>query len=148
MEIDVEATLKRYRYVPPDPLLNRLKKTFGPAAKAKRKVDGRDWLVIGSRDAVPTMADIIAASASYFKTSVEVVCSSKRNVSAVRPRQVAMYLCRAHTVKSFPQIGRALGGRDHTTVLHGVQKMERLLNSDPVITRAVADIRAKLGLAE
>jgi chromosomal replication initiator protein len=48
----------------------------------------------------------------------------------VRPRQIAMYLAKVLTLRSLPEIGRRFGGRDHTTVLHAVRKIEGLSNKD------------------
>jgi chromosomal replication initiator protein len=48
----------------------------------------------------------------------------------VRPRQIAMYLAKTLTLRSLPEIGRRFGGRDHTTVLHAVRKIENLVGND------------------
>jgi chromosomal replication initiator protein len=51
----------------------------------------------------------------------------------VRPRQIAMYLAKTLTLRSLPEIGRRFGGRDHTTVLHAVRKIEGLVDSDATL---------------
>jgi chromosomal replication initiator protein len=51
----------------------------------------------------------------------------------VKPRQVAMFLAKMLTLRSLPEIGRRFGGRDHTTVLHAVRKIEGLLQSDTIL---------------
>jgi chromosomal replication initiator protein len=56
--------------------------------------------------------------------------SDRRTRVIVKPRQIAMYLAKTMTPRSFPEIGRRFGGRDHTTVLHAVRKIEELINSD------------------
>ena len=56
--------------------------------------------------------------------------SSRRTRTIVRPRQIAMYLAKILTPRSLPEIGRRFGGRDHTTVLHAVRKIEELINGD------------------
>jgi chromosomal replication initiator protein len=61
--------------------------------------------------------------------------SSRRTANVVRPRQIAMYLAKVLTLRSLPEIGRRFGGRDHTTVLHAVRKIEGLVNGD----RGLAD---------
>ena len=53
-----------------------------------------------------------------------------RDRAVARPRQVAMYLCKQLTSRSLPEIGRKFGGRDHTTVIHAVRKVEELRASD------------------
>ena len=60
----------------------------------------------------------------------------------VYPRQVAMYLCRTMTRKSFPQIGRAFGKRDHTTVLYAFRRIEKALPEDPRMADDIARVDA------
>jgi chromosomal replication initiator protein len=55
----------------------------------------------------------------------------------VRPRQIAMYLAKALTLRSLPEIGRRFGGRDHTTVLHAVRKIETLAGSDSALAEEI-----------
>ncbi len=66
----------------------------------------------------------------YFKLSVEEMKSVKRQRSVLYPRQVAMYLCRTLTDSSLPEIGRAFGGKDHSTVLHAVEKISKEMAQD------------------
>lgn len=73
--------------------------------------------------------------AKHFNISRQDIVSSRRNRSIVRPRQISMYLAKTLTDRSFPEIGRRFGGRDHTTVLHAVRKIESLMKED----RAFAD---------
>ena len=56
--------------------------------------------------------------------------SSRRSINIARPRQIAMYLCKELTSYSYPEIGKAFGGKDHTTVLHAVKKIQSMLESD------------------
>ncbi|NLT20167.1 MAG: chromosomal replication initiator protein DnaA [Syntrophomonadaceae bacterium] len=67
---------------------------------------------------------------SYYNVETSELISKKRHKQIVLPRQVAMYLCRSLTDASFPQIGDQFGGRDHTTVIHSVEKMEREIQTD------------------
>ncbi|MEC7629308.1 MAG: helix-turn-helix domain-containing protein, partial [Pseudomonadota bacterium] len=57
--------------------------------------------------------------------------------AVARPRQIAMYLSKQLTTRSLPEIGRKFGGRDHTTVIHAVRKVESLRESDPSIEEDV-----------
>ena len=66
----------------------------------------------------------------YFKLSVEEMKSVRRQRSVLYPRQVAMYLCRTLTDASLPEIGRAFGGKDHSTVLHAVGKISKEMAQD------------------
>ena len=82
--------------------------------------------------------DIIAATAQYFRLSVDDLYGSSRSQSIATARQIAMYLCRERTSLSLPKIGQAFGGRDHTTVIHAVRQIEKLRASDAELD---ADIR-------
>lgn len=68
----------------------------------------------------------------YFQISVEDIRSKKRSSNIAFPRQIAMYLCRKLTSESFPKIGTEFGGKDHSTVMHSVEKIEQEIknNSD------------------
>ncbi|ACB93662.1 chromosomal replication initiator protein DnaA [Beijerinckia indica] len=68
--------------------------------------------------------------ASHFNVSRADILSSRRTANVVRPRQIAMYLSKIMTLRSLPEIGRRFGGRDHTTVLHAVRKIENLASTD------------------
>jgi len=74
--------------------------------------------------------DIQKLVASHFNVSRSDILSSRRTANVVRPRQIAMYLSKVLTLRSLPEIGRRFGGRDHTTVLHAVRKIETLATSD------------------
>ncbi|EPX84449.1 ATPase involved in DNA replication initiation [Rubellimicrobium thermophilum DSM 16684] len=69
---------------------------------------------------------------------------NRRLKGFARPRQVAMYLAKALTTRSLPDIGRRFGGRDHTTVLHGVRRIEALMAEDPQLAEDVATLRRVL----
>jgi hypothetical protein len=73
--------------------------------------------------------------------------SIRRTANLVRPRQVAMYLAKKHTLRSLPFIGRRFGGRDHTTVLHAVRKIEWLIADEPELAAEVKAIEQMLGVA-
>jgi chromosomal replication initiator protein len=62
----------------------------------------------------------------------------------VRPRQVAMYLAKTLTLRSLPEIGRRFGGRDHTTVLHAVRKIENLVNNDNTLAEEIEALKRQL----
>ena len=71
--------------------------------------------------------DIQRVVARQYNVSRADLLSSRRTANVVRPRQVAMYLAKTLTLRSLPEIGRRFGGRDHTTVLHAVRKIENLV---------------------
>ncbi len=70
--------------------------------------------------------------------------SQRRTAKIVRPRQIAMYLAKMNTGRSLPEIGRRFGGRDHTTVLHAVRKIERLRLTDGKLNAELEAIEALL----
>jgi chromosomal replication initiator protein len=74
--------------------------------------------------------DIQRMVARHFNVSRSDMLSSRRTANVVRPRQIAMYLAKTLTLRSLPEIGRRFGGRDHTTVLHAVRKIEALADKD------------------
>ena len=62
----------------------------------------------------------------------------------MRPRQIAMYLAKTLTLRSLPEIGRRFGGRDHTTVLHAVRKIEGLSESDQLLSQELDTLKRML----
>lgn len=74
--------------------------------------------------------DIQRVVAKHFNVTKADLLSSRRARAVVRPRQIAMYLAKQLTPRSLPEIGRRFGGRDHTTVLHAVRKVEELMSDD------------------
>lgn len=86
--------------------------------------------VIGAFNRQITVENIQKTVADYFKIKVGDLFSKKRTRVIVRPRQVAMWLCKEVTPHSYPMIGEAFGGRDHTTVIHAVRTIEALRGKD------------------
>ena len=74
--------------------------------------------------------DILRIVSRHFKVPRNDLLSSRRSRDVVRPRQIAMYLAKSLTSRSLPEIGRRFGGRDHTTVLHSVRKVEQMMKDD------------------
>ena len=68
--------------------------------------------------------------ASYFNLKLSDMTSSRRSINIARPRQIAMFLCKDITSFSYPEIGKAFGGKDHTTVMHAVKKIVSLSSED------------------
>jgi chromosomal replication initiator protein len=77
--------------------------------------------------------DIQRVVAKHYNVSRSDLVSSRRTRTIVKPRQIAMYLAKVMTPRSLPEIGRRFGGRDHTTVLHAVRKVEELLRADQML---------------
>jgi len=102
-----------------------------------------------SRVAFPSWVGAIkriqhAVCAEYGITMTELL-SQRRHKKIVRPRHVAMYLCKTLTDRSFPEIGRRFGGRDHTTTINAVQRVERLCATDEVFRIQIEAFAESLG---
>ncbi|MBL7164817.1 MAG: chromosomal replication initiator protein DnaA [Anaerolineales bacterium] len=87
---------------------------------------------------------IIDTVADVYGVAVDRILGRERTQTIARPRQIAMYLMREETDVSFPQIGEALGGRDHTTVMYGHGKISDLLERDDKVRRQVIEIKERL----
>jgi chromosomal replication initiator protein len=88
--------------------------------------------------------DIQRVVARQYNVSRSDLLSSRRTANVVRPRQVAMYLAKTLTLRSLPEIGRRFGGRDHTTVLHAVRKIEGLVGNDVVLAEEIEVLKRQL----
>jgi chromosomal replication initiator protein len=84
-----------------------------------------------------SMEEIQKRVAEHFKIRLSDMSSARRARAVARPRQVAMYLSKQLTSRSLPEIGRAFGGRDHTTVMHAVRKVEELVKTDSAFAEDV-----------
>ena len=87
---------------------------------------------------------IIEVVAEHFGVSPEDITSKKRNSEFVQPRQVVMYLCRKLTDTSYVNIGKLLGKKDHTTIIHGVNKIEDELKNNDELASKVETIKKKI----
>ncbi len=74
-----------------------------------------------------TVPNIISATAAHFQMSADELLSDRRHHYLVRPRHIAMYISYVHTMQSLQSLGRKFGGRDHTTILHGVRSIQNLI---------------------
>jgi chromosomal replication initiator protein len=84
-----------------------------------------------------SVEEVLKAVAAHYGLKVSELKSSRKSRYISRPRQVAMYLARRLTGLSFPEIGKALGGKDHSTVVKGVQRVEKMMAQDPELTDTV-----------
>ncbi len=88
--------------------------------------------------------EVIRKVAESFGVALDRILSRERSREVALPRQIAMYLLRQESNISLPQIGEALGGRDHTTIMYGCDKIADLLERDDRLRRQVIDIRQQL----
>jgi chromosomal replication initiator protein len=99
--------------------------------------------VIPGKGQVLTCDAIVKAVAGHFDVKVSDLKSTKRGRQIALPRQIAMYLCRKHTSASYPEIGQALGGKDHTTALNAFNRIKERLDG-PEVRRHVEECERAL----
>src|SRR3989442_7856387 len=99
-----------------------------------QEVLGELW---GDEEKIITIEQIQKKVAEFFGVSVADLKAKNRTKAVALPRQVAMYLARQLTHASLAEIGRAFGGKDHTTVLHAVDKIQTLLGEDQKLRRNI-----------
>lgn len=129
--VTVDEVMARYRYAHPNC------KLF-----ASNGIDK-------ARDGFTDGATILRIVVKRCGVNMVDLASERRRASLVRVRQIACWLMRTHTLLSFPQIGAKLGGRDHTTALHAVRRIDDLRERDPAVkelTDELSDlVRAEFG---
>jgi chromosomal replication initiator protein len=91
-----------------------------------------------------TIEEIQKQVANHFNIRLSDMHSARRARSVARPRQVAMYLAKQLTARSLPEIGRKFGGRDHTTVMHAVKKVDELKGLDTGFAEDIELLRRML----
>lgn len=91
-----------------------------------------------------TVGAIQEAVTTYFSITITELNSKRRTRQLAFPRQIAMFLTRELTELSLPKIGKEFGGRDHTTVLHAYDKIQRELKTDPVLDKIIKDLKTKI----
>ena len=100
--------------------------------------------LLRSSDRRVTIDEIQKRVAEHYTIKLADMHSARRSRSVARPRQVAMYLAKQLTSRSLPEIGRKFGGRDHTTVMHAVRRIEELVTSDRALAEDVELLRRML----
>ena len=100
--------------------------------------------VLRANDRRVTIEEIQRRVAEHYNIKLSEMSSERRARAVARPRQVAMFLSKQLTQRSLPEIGRKFGGRDHTTVMHAVRKIEQLRESDPGIAEDLELLKRNL----
>ena len=100
----------------------------------------RDLIKLGEAKRI-RIEDIQRVVAKHYNVTRADLLSNRRTRSVVHPRQIAMYLAKTMTPRSLPEIGRRFGGRDHTTVLHAVRKIEGLVTADAALAEEIETLR-------
>jgi chromosomal replication initiator protein len=93
---------------------------------------------------VVTIQQIQKLVASTYKLTIDELVSKNNARQISHPRQIAMYLCKHLTKHSYPEIGRAFGGKHHTTVIHSVEKIEALVATDETLQRLISELSESL----
>ena len=120
----------------PAPAAKPVPETFGPPLDL--------YLAWMTRDRIYVI-EIIKATVRHFETCLPDILGQSRHGIHIMPRHIAIYLARTLTPRTLPELGTAFGGRDHTTILNSVRRIQRLLDDgDERVTADVAAIRAKL----
>ncbi len=102
----------------------------------------KDILIEKNREV--TVEDIQKRVATHYNVRLSDLKSSKRLKTLVLPRQVAMYLSRQLTNESFPEIGKRFGGKDHSTIIHAIKKIEQKMEEDVQLKTAVVNLKKSL----
>ena len=118
--------------------LEKKEVTLEPAEQALKDIISPD------EKKVITPDYIISMVAEHFDVTVDDLCGNKRNSKIVTPRQIAMYLCKNMTDTPLDSIGALLGGRDHSTIIHGVQKISDEYESDETTRSLIDTIKKKI----
>ena len=100
--------------------------------------------IIGSKKRITSAKKIAESVAEFYNISMEDLIKQSRKKEFVKPRQIAMFLIRKELDNSFPSIGDFFGGRDHTTVMHAVEKVENLIKEKESFKQEVDLIMDKL----
>ncbi|MCD6535352.1 MAG: hypothetical protein J7L25_14940 [Deltaproteobacteria bacterium] len=109
---------------------------------AKQALDDFNLL---SRDEIEiTVEEVIKTVADHYKIATEDILSRKRTEDIVLPRQIAMYISRTITGNSFPEIGDKFGGKDHATIMHACNKIEKELPLDKKLAATVKTLKERI----
>lgn len=111
-------------------------------------IEGEVALATSSAQRIVCVTDIQRAVCNHFRVTNADLLSKDRHKSVAFARQVAMYLCRQRLKSSFPELGRAFGNRDHTTVMSAVRRVETLRKRDPQVNAHLEAIERRLASSE
>ena len=99
--------------------------------------------IISDKSKALTCDVIVRSVAAHFEMRISELKSTKRARAIAFPRQIAMYLCRQHTNASYPDIGNALGGKDHTTAINAVKRVTARIG-EPDVRNHIEEIERQL----
>jgi len=93
---------------------------------------------------IPKPKEVLSLVAKHYDLKIKELSGKSRKADIVRPRQIAMYLLREHLNQSYESVGELLGGRDHTTVMYGVEKIEKLKQDEPDIDKEISGLKDQM----
>ena len=96
----------------------------------------------------PRFEDLLEGVSSYYSISIQDITGTSRLREIMVPRQVAMYLGKKYLRMSLSQLGERFSGRDHSTVIHSIRKVEKRIQDDPLLLREVRAIEREVGILE
>jgi Bacterial dnaA protein helix-turn-helix len=107
------------------------------------------WLNFWKESGGPKLVDhevtrIQKVVARFYNVTRIDICSKRRTARVVKPRQIGMYLAKAMTLQSYPEIGRRFGNRDHTTVMHAERKIAKMIKSDESFCFEIEALKAEI----
>ena len=134
--VSVEAPVVETPKAPekPDPI-----KTMPSIAQPAKPL----WFNVVDDGPLPTLENITRVVAQKYGCKVSDIKSARRTAQVVRPRHIVFYLAKILTEKSFPQIGRFIGGRDHSTALHGYRQIAHLITMDSALAQKIETLIGK-----
>lgn len=121
------------------------RQSFEPDLSMNRIDELLDHLTRSGEPKRIRIEEIQRVVARHYNVSKQDLLSNRRTRTIVKPRQVAMYLAKMMTPRSLPEIGRRFGGRDHTTVLHAVRKIEDLVGADQQLAKELELLKRLIG---
>lgn len=113
----------------------------GSKARVSEKMIEQAWETLATTFKGPSIALIQSVYCRRYGVSKADMIGHRRQAAIVKHRMLAVYLCRVLTERSFPDIGRKFGGRDHTTVLHSVKRIEQKMATNPIFAEEVANTK-------
>ncbi len=113
-----------------------------PSLDDVKKILGRS--VMDGRQKIVDPKELLKRVANYYDITLEQLLGTKRNKELVHPRQISAYLLREELSFSFPKIGKELGGKDHTTIMHACKKINKELQDNDIIKHEINNIKEKL----
>ena len=100
--------------------------------------------ILVERNKELTVEEILKKVSSHYNIKISDIKSAKRLKAVVMPRQIAMYISRQLTSSSYPEIGERFGGKDHSTIIHAIRKIERLMEEDFQLRSTIENLKKEL----